>query len=161
MICYIITSEKMTLAFSEHDHGLCRKAKLREVEAICAAKGLRLTDMRKRVLIMLLKNHAALGAYELLAQLAREGQPAQPPIIYRALAFLTENGFAHKVERLNAYVACHFPDKDHNPGFLICRSCKIVGETCVASSPLAEKGFHIESEVMEAEGVCQSCGAGN
>ena len=150
----------MTIAFSEHDHKICRATKLRQVEEICASQGLRLTDMRKRVLIMLLKHHAALGAYDLLAQLAREGEPAQPPTVYRALAFLTEHGFAHKVERLNAYVACHFPDQDHNPGFLICRCCKAVGETCVVTSPLAEQGFEIENEVLEAEGVCQNCDSG-
>ncbi len=151
----------MTLAFSEHDHKYCRASILRQVEDICQKQGLRLTDMRKRVLEMLLKNHTALGAYDLLAQLGREGEAVQPPTVYRALAFLTENGFAHKVERLNAYVACHFPDKVHNPGFLICRCCKAVGETCVVKSPLADQGFDIENEIMEAEGVCENCGLDN
>lgn len=148
----------MTLAFSNHDHDKCQASKLRQVEDICIEKSLRLTKIRKRVLSMLLENHSALGAYEILAQLACEGAAAQPPIVYRALAFLTANGFAHKIERLNSYVACHFVGRMHNPGFLICRKCKNIGECCIETSPLSGQGFQIDSEIMEAEGLCLQCG---
>lgn len=147
----------MTLAFTQHDHKLCQNAHMDLVVAICARKGLRLTPIRARVLAMLLENHCAMGAYEILAALAREGEQAQPPIVYRALAFLTENGFAHKIEQLNAYAACHFPEETHNAGFFICRECKQVGECCVTQSPFELAGFQIESQVFEVKGLCQNC----
>ena len=147
----------MTLAFENHNHDKCRHSSLQCVEDICQEKSLKLTPMRKRVLEMLLANHQAMGAYELLGLLTKEGEAAQPPIVYRALAFLTENGFAHKIEKLNAYIACHFPERAHSPGFLICKKCAQVGECCIEKSPFQNSDFQIDQEVMEAEGTCGKC----
>ena len=44
------------------------------------------------------------------------------------LDFLVAHGFAHKIERLNAFVACLHPDDGHRPAFLICRGCRTVVE---------------------------------
>ncbi len=45
-------------------------------------------------------------AYELLDRLRAAGLGGQPPVAYRALDFLVGNGFAHRIERLGAFVAC-------------------------------------------------------
>ncbi len=147
----------MTKAFEAHNHGSCRDDILRQVEARCTDENLRFTDMRRRVLTILLESHQALGAYDILNRLVAEGEPAQPPLVYRALSFLTENGFAHKVESQNAYIACEYPDRSHHAGLMICRSCKAVGECCVEDKVLDAKDFHVENEVIEAQGLCQSC----
>ncbi len=55
----------------------------------------------------------AISAYDLL-DLLREAEPqAKPPTVYRALDFLLEQGFVHKVESTNSYVLCHLFDRPH------------------------------------------------
>src|SRR3546814_11321414 len=49
---------------------------------------------------------------------------AAPPTVYRALDFLLANGFIHKLESVNAFVACHHPSTaQHSVPFLICDRC--------------------------------------
>jgi len=149
--------------FGEHDHAACISAALEAAEAQCAREGLRLTPVRRRVLEMLLGGHKALGAYDILARLSAEGLGAQPPVAYRALDFLTRIGAVHRIERLNAYVACAEPGGDHIPAFLICRTCRNVAEAPGAplDGPLGraarEAGFRVETAVQEIEGLCPSC----
>ncbi|MEM7743599.1 MAG: transcriptional repressor [Pseudomonadota bacterium] len=114
---------------------------------------------------MLVEEHRAWGAYDVLARLAEEGQPAHPPVAYRALDFLVSHGLAHRIERLNAFVACDHPGEGHRPAFLICRGCDLVAETHIPADagPLGEQasemGFEIERAYVEAEGLCSDCRA--
>lgn len=151
------------IGFARHDHRACIKDCARTAEAYCRKAGLRFTEQRRRVLEILLAEHRALGAYDILDILRAEGQPAQPPVAYRALDFLVEHGFAHKVERLNAFIACAHPGEAHAPALLICRLCRKVAET--PSEPVRAQlsrtaktaGFDIETTVVEAVGVCPNC----
>jgi Fur family zinc uptake transcriptional regulator len=152
-------------AFRRHDHRRCAARARAAAADLCAARGLRLTESRARVLEILLESHAALGAYEVLERLRAEGRAAQPPVAYRALDFLVAHGLAHRIEKLNAYVACAHPGDAHAPAFLICRGCRRVAETpaAPAEAPLdaaaGDMGFSIERLVIEAEGVCPDCRA--
>lgn len=148
--------------FDSHDHAHCIEDAISAVEAHCAANGLQFTPVRRRVLEILLREHRAMGAYDILPTLAEEGLGKQPPVVYRALDFLTTNGFVHKIERLNAYIACAHPGTSHAPAFMICRECSLVVET--ESRPAAglkaaakDIGFAIEATVMEVEGLCPNC----
>lgn len=148
--------------FEEHDHATCVGNGLHAVEAACAKQGLRFTKTRRRVLEILLQGHRAMGAYDILGVLTQEGYAAQPPVVYRALDFLVSNGFAHKVQKLNAYVACTHPDNTHTPVFLICTECQTVAETTVSlksalGTAASDVGFEITSTTVEAEGVCPAC----
>ena len=82
-----------------HDHRRCVSDGLAAAERYCTDAGLRLTPVRRRVLALLLAEHRARGAYELLDALRCEGLGSQPPVVYRALAFLMKHGLAHKIER--------------------------------------------------------------
>lgn len=153
------------IGFAPHDHNSCVTETLTKAEAHCEVHRLRLTPVRKRVLEILLAEHRALGAYEVLDTLSKEGLGAQPPVAYRALDFLVKAGFAHKIEALNAYIACTHIGNDHAPAFLICRGCKSVAEadTAMEGGRLGEAaraaGFEIERTVVEAEGLCPECRA--
>ncbi len=151
----------MTLGFSPHDHAHCQSSCIDQVEQYCADHGLKLTPIRRRVLEILLEEHRALGAYDVLAVLAKDGTRAQPPVAYRALDFLVQHGFAHKVEHLNAFVACVTPGADHTPAFLICTSCDSVAETetTLAGGDLGATGFAVQTTVVEAKGLCPDCQA--
>lgn len=151
------------LGFSEHNHGACVSDTLSAAETRCAESGLRFTPVRRKVLEILLQEHRALGAYAILDRLREDGFGSQPPVAYRALDFLVLNGLAHKIERLNAFIACSHPNHTHTPAFMICRLCDAVAET--QSSPARgalgdaarATGFRIERTVVEAEGVCPAC----
>ena len=103
---------------------------------------------------------AAMGAYDVLERLSAEGLGDKPPVAYRALSFLVEQGFVHRIERLNAFVACAHPGDVHAPAFLICRGCGSVAED--AAGDVMERradaaGFLIEQRVIEIEGLCPGC----
>lgn len=148
-------------AFTSHDHAACVRDALAAAEARCTARGAHLTPVRRRVLELLLESHRAMGAYDVLARLDAEGMGSQPPVAYRALGFLVEQGLAHRIERLNAFVACTHPGAAHDPAFLICRACRKVAEADSPDPALAPEaeaaGFRIERTVVEAEGLCPAC----
>ena len=151
------------VGFVEHDHDGCVSRALDEADAHCARTGLRFTKVRRRTLEILLESHTALGAYEVLARLERDGLGSQPPLAYRAIAFLVDNGFVHRVERLNAFVACARPGTRHDPAFMICTGCRAVAETSALPGRGAlgrtarASGFRIARTVLEAEGLCPDC----
>lgn len=147
-------------AFGRHDHAGCIRRGLSAADAACAAEGLRLTPVRRRTLEILLESHEAMGAYDVLARLDADGFGSKPPVAYRALAFLVDNGLAHRIERLNAFVACAHPGATHEPAFMICKSCGSVAEgdaQDAMQAPAAAAGFRIDRTVVEAEGTCPAC----
>jgi Fur family zinc uptake transcriptional regulator len=156
-------SPDTALGFVPHDHASCMQSGLGAAKARCAQEGLKLTPVRRKVLEFLLQEHRALGAYAILDKLREAGFGSQPPVAYRALDFLTTHGFAHKIERLNAFVACSHPDQAHSPAFMICRICDAVAEApCILGESGLEDiadtaGFRIEKTIVEAEGICPAC----
>lgn len=152
-----------TIGFNPHDHSACIRTTFAQAEAYCATHKLNLTPIRRRALEILLAEHRALGAYDLLSHFAAEGLGTAPPVAYRALDFLTSAGFAHKIEGLNAYIACAHLGSDHTPAFLICTSCKSVAEAETETSDgrlgaaARAAGFRIERTVVEALGLCPAC----
>ncbi len=154
------------LAFADHDHGQCRETMLDELARAAKTRGLRLTPARVRVLELLGEAHRAMGAYEILDRLRAEGLGSQPPVVYRALEFLTGAGFVHKIERLNAYVACCHPEGEHGACFLICSRCRKVAEIedgaldIALAQAAAGRGFAMRRIVLEIEGACPACRGG-
>ena len=157
------SSSAPDLAFKPHDHGPCASAALAQADALMAAKGARMTPVRRRTLEILLEAHRAMGAYDVLTRLAAEGYGNQPPVAYRALDFLEEQGLAHRIRRLNAFTACMHPGQTHAPAFLICRICDLVSEAPVSEVITALnhaatlRGFAIERSTVEAVGLCPTC----
>ena len=149
--------------FAPHDHGACVSQSFAVAEARCQDTRARLTDVRRKVLTLLLEEHRPLGAYAILERLRGSGHSAQPPVAYRALEFLVRHGLAHRLQRLNAFAACLHPGHDHPAAFFICRQCDRLAEfpaTQVrdALADLAGKtGFAIERATIEAVGLCPAC----
>ena len=147
----------------KHDHHACIEKAVADAERICAERGSRFTDLRRRILTMIWQGHKAVKAYDLLDQLAKDGGSAKPPTVYRALDFLMEEGLVHKIESLNAYVGCPHPGDQHISQFLICETCEVVEEisndtldSALAASA-ADAGFDIRKQTLELRGVCKLC----
>jgi Fur family transcriptional regulator, zinc uptake regulator len=159
---------------STHQHDACAHAARRAADAplalsaaedSCRERGVRLTAIRRDVLTALYDTHRPLGAYDLAAALAARTQRRIAPItIYRALEFLIEQGFIHRLATRNAFVACpHRHGPDDLVAFLICETCGGVDE---AASPdvgaalgrvLAKAGFAPHVRVIEIAGLCAHC----
>ena len=136
------------------------KHALATAERICRERGVRLTETRRRVLELILEAGQPIGAYGLLGQLA--GQP-MPTTVYRAIEFLLAQKFIHRIESLNAFVACLDSDHPHESQFVICSDCgsteELHDEAIVASIRRHGRslGFKIDSQVVEVRGVCAAC----
>ena len=97
---------------------------IEKVETLCKKRGIKLTNQRKTVLNIMLKANRAMSAYDLLDLLKVSEPQAKPPTIYRALEFLLEQGFIHKVESTNCYIICpHFHEPQHISILFICDNC--------------------------------------
>ncbi|WP_412174800.1 transcriptional repressor [Albidovulum marisflavi] len=156
-------AEGAALAFAKHDHGHCAGDVLARAEALAEERGARLTPVRRRVLEILLEAHRAMGAYEVLDRLAAEGFGNKPPVAYRALEFLVDQGLAHRIRRLNAFAACMHPGESHAPAFFICNTCGSVAEApaepvrAAMEAAARAVGFTIERMNAEAVGQCPAC----
>src|SRR5665213_694255 len=135
------------------------------------------------VLQALLESHVPASAYDVIERLAglgvrRDGSKSgstksdsskrlAPISVYRALEFLTANNFAHRIESMNAYVACDRGD-DCEPGatlFLICDNCGAAAEApsdalgSLIGREASERGFSPRRPVLEVRGLCARCKA--
>jgi Fur family zinc uptake transcriptional regulator len=126
-------------------------------------------DLTKNQLRVLEKLEAATGplsAYTLLDQLRNDGFRA-PLQVYRALEALMKTGFVHRLESLNAFVACaELHDHAHRmTAFAICDTCGQVEEfsnEAVGTQLdqwVGSTGFAAKKAVIEFRGICAKCAA--
>lgn len=108
-----------------------------------------------------------LGAYDLLDALRGEGLRS-PLQVYRALDKLMVFGLVHRLESLNAFIACtHGGEEDvhESTAFTICARCGRVSEvndpglTRRLTQLAAEAGFLLEKSIIELRGTCAACRA--
>jgi Fur family zinc uptake transcriptional regulator len=151
---------------AHHHHHHDAAAIVREIEHECDARGLRLTPLRREVLELVAKARRPVKAYDLLESLRDRHAGAAPPTVYRALDFLLENSFIHKLESINAFVFCQHPAEAHQVPFLICDVCESATEVCDegAIAHLIERqahdfGFRAKAQTLEVHGVCRRCGS--
>ncbi len=110
-----------------------------------------------------------MSAYDIIAAVRPRAELA-PTTVYRALRQLVSEGKAHRIESLNAFVACqhgHGAKSAHQQGdrigFVICNRCgsvdefidPLIGEKVAAT--LVELGFSISTVTLELRGFCAKC----
>jgi Fur family zinc uptake transcriptional regulator len=135
----------------------------------CAARGAQLTPLRRTVLGLVQQSPTPIGAYALLDQLKADRGGAAPPTVYRALDFLLAQRLVHRLEKLNAFIACHIhdcgSDHDHPAQFLICGKCGTVTELeefsiiRAVEAAATRTGFQVARATVEVEGTCARCAA--
>ena len=123
-----------------------------------------LTKNQMRVLEKLEAASGPLSAYTLLDQLREAGFRA-PLQVYRALEALTKGGFVHRLESLNAFVACAEPH-DHAHRMTAFAICDICGQANEFSDHavgdqldrwVRSTGFAAKKAVIEFRGTCAKC----
>ncbi len=136
---------------------------LNRAEAACRVRGASLTAIRREVLELLYRSPTGVKAYDLLAQIREVRPGASPPTIYRALDFLIEQGLAHKIGRMNLFVACRHASHQIPSLFLVCPKCSGVTELqeqsvmSALSTSLAAAGHRLESPEVEISALCPTC----
>ena len=121
-----------------------------------------LSVAQARVLALLTQAGRPLSAYDLLSLLKAEGVSA-PPTVYRALERLMRDGFAHRIESLNAFVACNRPHHQELAAFAICDHCGRVAELtdggleASLGGIASRSGFHTVKASVELRGHCSAC----
>ncbi len=137
---------------------------LSQAEQLCERRNVRLTPQRLEVLRLMTQQEGAISAYDLLDLLRASEPQAKPPTIYRALDFLMEQGFIHRVESTNSFVLCHhFEEPSHTSAFFICDRCgQVTEQSTEGIEEILQKmariaGFAMRHNVVEAHGFCLKC----
>ncbi len=168
-----------------HNHSHTPHDIIAEATQFCASRGLRLTDQRRQILVLLAEAAQPLGAYDLLEKIQQASSQSQPlksqslkpqslkiqpqkrlapVIVYRALDFLLEAKLIHRLESRNAFIICpHRHSHDETIVFMICEAC---GRAEEAQSSLVHdsleqlaqtRSFQLKSKVIELSGICKLC----
>lgn len=145
----------------KHDHAPQTAEQMIEAaRKICEEKGRRFTPLREHVFSLITEESGPVKAYDLLDKLKPELGSPKPPTVYRALEFLAGLGLIHRVEALNAYVACDHSHGGHVAEFFICEKCENLQERHANDHvDCVPNGFTIRRSVIEHYGVCENCAA--
>ncbi|MCZ8165444.1 transcriptional repressor [Silanimonas sp.] len=144
-----------------HTHGAGEF--VRAVEKACRERGLNLTPIRAEALKQIAEAGKPVKAYDLLERMRGGPGASAPPTVYRALDFLLENGFIHRLVSINAFLACHHPLAGHVVPILICKACEsaqeLEDETLAAQLDALARAQRFEpaSSYLEVLGVCARC----
>lgn len=123
-----------------------------------------LTKNQALVMEALLAADGPLSAYSILKLLRDHGFSA-PPQVYRALDKLVAFGMVHRLESLNAFLACRNPSCSAHTAaaFSICDQCGRVSEfsdeklTAHLESMAHEADFSPSKTTIELRGICARC----
>jgi Fur family zinc uptake transcriptional regulator len=104
------------------------------------------------------------SAYEIIDRL-REKASLAPQTVYRSLDRLIAAGSAHRLESLNAFVACCHTTHEGAAVFAICDECGAVSELEspkaieVLSQWARKERFTVRTMTLELRGRCAACAA--
>ncbi|MFP3921615.1 MAG: Fur family transcriptional regulator [Dichotomicrobium sp.] len=128
------------------------------------AKAPALTKNQSIVLAALKDRDTPMTAYEILAlDEVRDAGLKAPLTIYRALDKLIEAGLVHRLETINAFVACERCPHPGPAGFAICEKCRKTVELTLTDceTHLTENarraGFRVDAMNVEMRGRCADC----
>ena len=139
------------------------KKLIKELKKFCTEKGMRYTPPRHMTLETIAASPRPVGAYDVMEEMGKITDKPKPTTVYRAINFLQQHGFIHKIESLNAFVACHAGHTHEGSQFMVCNDCGIVEEVHLCHLPKDLKnevdytGFKMAHWNTEIHGTCQSC----
>ncbi|MBO4369622.1 MAG: transcriptional repressor [Desulfovibrio sp.] len=134
-----------------------------DIEKVCRESGERLTDLRKEILSLMLKEEKPLKAYEILEKMRDYGKKLTPATIYRVLDFLTEKGFVHRINFLNAFIPCTEDHKKRPSILFVCSVCfktvEIDDQSIynILQDHINSIGTIHDKECIEICGMCKDC----
>ncbi len=139
------------------------KKAVKSFEDYCAQNNLRITPPRLSAFKIVHSAKKPITAYDVLEAMGKDIKNPKPPTAYRALDFLSDHGFVHRIESLNAYVSCDVNHKHDGSQFMICDSCGDVDEIHLCSLPktlqdkVENEKFTLHHWNVEVHGICANC----
>lgn len=128
--------------------------------------------MRKRaearqtdVLSVLKACDRPMTAYQILERLQVSEPDIAPPTVYRTLSALTDQGRAHRLESMKAFVPCRCNHVESVPVLAICEDCGSVDEHDGSgllpklTALTDQNAFRAERHIVEIHGLCGTCAA--
>lgn len=115
------------------------------------------------ILDVLNSSDAPMTAYQILEELQGEEPDIAPPTVYRALTALTDQGRAHKLESLKAFVPCRCDHGKSLSLLAICEICGFVEEHDGGAllpnlaATVARSKFKPDRHIVEIHGQCGKC----
>ena len=104
-------------------------------------------------------------AYQILEKL-QVGEPdIAPPTVYRTLSALTDQGRAHRLESIKAFVPCRCNHVESVPVLAICEDCGSVEEhdgsdlLSKLTALTEQSAFSAARHIVEIHGQCGTCAA--
>lgn len=150
----------MLFYMTEHNDHKSLSERVEAARQIVMNAGERFTPLREHVLELIITDGGAIKAYDLLDRLSPDLGSPKPPTVYRALEFLSKHGLIHRVEALNAFIACDHDHQGHLAEFFICETCHKVEERHAHDhADCKPDGFQIRRSVVEHYGQCSLCAA--
>lgn len=120
-------------------------------------------NAKEQLVLKALRKHGKpVSAYDIIDDLKPEGVKA-PPTVYRALSRLMEAGLVHRLESLNAFVACTHAHCSEAVAFAVCDDCGLVEEfeskklTDVLKAWAKDAQFGLRQTTLELRGRCAAC----
>ena len=102
-------------------------------------------------------------AYAILDRMKADEPHLAAPTVYRALAALTDQGRAHKLESIKAFVPCRCCHDASVPVLAVCEDCGTVEEhdgvqlLKELSTISAKSQFTAARHIVEIHGQCRQC----
>jgi Fur family zinc uptake transcriptional regulator len=102
-------------------------------------------------------------AYGLIEYMRARGKRITPATVYRTLDFLLQNGLVHRVNSLNAYIACTGKHSNHVLLVFTCSECQKTTEIDdqalydFMQSRLKKLGMSLQGSCIEIRGTCKKC----
>lgn len=120
--------------------------------------------VRQSDVLSVLNGHdKPMTAYAILDQMKLGEPDLAAPTVYRALAALTDQGRAHKLESIKAFIPCRCNHKAAVPVLEICEDCGTVEEhdgtrlLAELSAISAKSSFNATRHIVEVHGRCHGC----
>ena len=104
-------------------------------------------------------------AYQILERLQAGEPDIAPPTVYRTLSALTDQGRAHRLESIKAFVPCRCSHVESVPVLAICEDCGSVEEHDGSdilpklTELTDQNAFRADRHIVEIHGQCGSCAA--
>ena len=135
---------------------------LLKAKTYCEAGKHRFTKPRERVLSILINASKPMGAYQILEALSSVKEKVNPPTVYRAIEFWEQHGFIHRIQSMNAYLACCGHHDDESFFIFICDDCSDVVELKIdlpasISADIGKQHFTVTRSNTEVHGLCSRC----
>lgn len=127
---------------------------------------IKLTPLRKDILTIFINADKPMSAYEVLKQLKKVRDGAEPPTVYRVIEYFIEKGIVHRIATENKYILC--TDQNHKKSndpaiILVCKKChhseEVFDKKLIDGFRLLTQShqFFLDNPTLEITGFCQDC----